>query len=355
MKKRWHHPVVIMAVLSLVLVAVVIVSLGTGAMTLPDGFWQQLAGAWLHDRPLPDKLATAQYVLLHLRLPRILAAVVVGAGLAVAGAGIQSLFRNPLADPGLVGVASGAALGAVLVIVGASWVGSELVTHFYHWLLPASAFIGGLVATLLVYLIAYRDGRTSTAMLLLAGVAINALAGAGTGVLTFLADDSQLRDMTFWSMGSLAKVDWQQLMIVSPVILLSCLALSLCGRALNALLMGEEVAGHIGFAVNAIKHMIIILATLIIGASVAVAGVIGFVGLVVPHLGRLVVGSDHRQLVPFSALLGALLLLVADTLARVVVAPAELPIGLLMSLIGAPFFIYLLKRQQKRAAYAFAG
>lgn len=347
-----RQPLLVLFVLGLALLLAMLMSLDTGAMRLPASPWLLLGRA--AELPAGD-MATARYVLLELRLPRIIAALVVGAGLAVAGAGIQSLFRNPLADPGLIGVASGAAFGAVLMIVGASWLGGQWLQAWSHWLLPLAAFAGGLLATLLVYLIAWQNGRTSTALLLLAGVAINALAGAGTGVLTFLADDYQLRDMTFWSMGSLAKVSWAQLAIITPLTALACLLLTASARGLNALLMGEEVAGHIGFPVVLLRHMVILLATLVIGAAVAVAGVIGFVGLVVPHLGRLLVGSDHRWLLPVCALLGALLLLLADSLARVLAAPAELPIGLLMSLLGAPFFIVLLKRQQRGAGHGLAG
>lgn len=285
------------------------------------------------------------YVLLELRLPRLLAAVLIGAGLAMAGTVTQGLFRNPLADPGLIGVSSGAALGAVSVIVLGSWLPWQPLPFV---MLPIAAFAGGLLATLLVCMVAGIRGQSNTGLLLLAGIAINALAGAVTGLLAYIANDNQLRDMTLWSMGSVARVSWQQLAVITPMLVLACLLLLRQHRALNSLLLGEDVAAHIGHAIPLLKRIIILMTALIVGAAVAVAGVIGFIGLMTPHVARAMVGADHRWVMPVAMLMGAILLVLADILARTIAAPAEVPVGLLMALMGAPFFLYLLIQQRRK-------
>jgi len=295
-----------------------------------------------------------ELVLTAIRLPRVLLAVGVGGGLAVSGAVMQGLFRNPLADPSLIGVSSGAALAAVITIVLGSTVFSAWSDWLGAFLLPAAAFMGGVLATVIVYRLATREGRTSVATMLLAGIAINALAGAGTGLMIFIADDDQLRDLTFWTLGSLGGATWTQLAVVGPVLLGGMLATPLLARPLNALLLGEGEALHLGINTEQVKKLVITLAALVVGAAVAVSGIIGFIGLVVPHLLRLAVGPDHRVLVPGSALLGGALLLGADLLARTIVAPAELPIGIVTALLGAPFFLWLLLRDRKRGTgYSF--
>lgn len=291
---------------------------------------------------------SADWVVQELRLPRAILAALVGAGLAVAGAVTQGVFRNPLADPGLIGVASGAALAAVAVIVLSTSVLAGWKALTGPFALPVAAFFGGLLVTLVIYRLGTVGGQTQVAVLLLAGVAINVLAGAATGVLTYLADDQQLRDMTFWSMGSLAHGRWPEITALCVFIIPSMIMMLRSARLLNALLMGEQVAAHLGFDVQSSKRWLLIGAALIVGAGVAVTGMIGFIGLVVPHLLRLIVGADHRQLLPLSALAGASLLLVADTLARTVIAPADLPVGLVMALIGGPVFLTLLLQQTKR-------
>jgi iron complex transport system permease protein len=288
----------------------------------------------------------AEAVLLSIRLPRALLAILVGAALAVAGAAMQGLFRNPLADPGLIGVSTGAALVAALVIV----LGSSLPLAFSGLLrdalLPLAAFLGGLGATWLVYRIASREGRTEVATMLLAGIALNAVAGAGIGLLIFASDDQALRDLNFWLLGSLGGVTWDRLLIAAPAMLAPALAALWLARPLNALLFGETEALHLGFAVERVKRLVVVLSALAVGASVALTGVIGFVGLVVPHLVRLTLGPDHRVLLPASLMLGATLLLLADLLARTLVLPAELPIGILTSCVGGPFFLWLLLRRR---------
>ncbi|CAN7417683.1 MULTISPECIES: iron ABC transporter permease [Ensifer] len=283
-------------------------------------------------------------IILDIRLPRAVLGMLVGASLAVSGVVMQGLFRNPLADPGLVGVSSGASLGAVLLIVLGSAVFGPLFALFGFYALPVAAFIGGLVTTLLLYRIATRGGQTSIATLLLAGIALGALTGAFTGVLIFIADDKQLRDVTFWGLGSLAGASWTKIAAAAPIILLSLAVTPFLARGLNAITLGEAAAFHMGIPVQRMKNIAIVSVAAATGASVAVSGGIGFVGIVVPHLLRLVIGPDHRYLVPASALLGGTLLILADMIARTIASPAELPIGIVTAFIGAPFFLWILLR-----------
>ncbi|MFZ3204439.1 MAG: iron chelate uptake ABC transporter family permease subunit, partial [Pseudomonas sp.] len=249
----------------------------------------------------------------------------------------------PLADPGLVGVSSGAALGAAVAIVGGAALGG-LPEVFAPYLLSCCAFIGGLGVSALVYRLGRRDGETSVATMLLAGIALTALAGAAIGLFTYLADDATLRTLTFWNLGSLNGASYARLWPLLLVTLAVALWLPRRARALNALLLGESEARHLGFGVERIKRELVLCTALGVGAAVAAAGMIGFIGLVVPHLMRLLVGPDHRVLLPASALAGASLLLLADLAARLLLAPAELPIGIVTALLGAPFFLYLLLR-----------
>jgi iron complex transport system permease protein len=270
----------------------------------------------------------------------------VGAALAVSGAVMQGLFRNPLADPGLIGVSAGASLGAVSVIVLGATVLAPLTVELGVFALPLAAFGGGLATTLLLYRVATRQGQTSVATMLLAGIALAALAMALTGILIFIADDRQLRDLTFWGLGSLAGATWQKIGAIGPVIGLALAAMPFLARGLNALALGEATAGHLGVPVQKLKYTAIVGVAAAVGAAVAVSGGIGFVGIVVPHLLRLSIGPDNRYLLPASALLGGTLLLLADAVARTIVAPAELPIGIVTAVFGAPFFLWILLRKR---------
>ncbi|WP_425348594.1 FecCD family ABC transporter permease [Pararhizobium arenae] len=283
-------------------------------------------------------------IIFDIRLPRAVLGLLVGAALAVSGAVMQGLFRNPLADPGLVGVSAGASLGAVLVIVLGSATFGPLFAAFGFYALPIAAFLGGLATTFLLYRIATRSGHTSVATMLLAGIAIAALAGAITGVMIFVADDQQLRDLTFWGLGSLAGASWPKILAAAPIILLSLAVVPFLARGLNALTLGEAAAFHMGVPVQRLKNVAIVSVAAATGASVAVSGGIGFVGIVVPHVLRLVIGPDHRFLLPASALLGGILLIFADMIARTIVPPAELPIGIITAFAGAPFFLWILLR-----------
>lgn len=289
-------------------------------------------------------LAPRETVILAIRLPRALLGMAVGAALAVAGAALQGLFRNPLADPGLIGVSTGAALAAATAIVFGGTIMAAVPFLPPGLVIPVAAFTGGLMVTLVVYRIASRDGRTEVATLLLAGVAVNAIAGAGIGLLVFVSNDQELRDLNFWMLGSLGGVTWDRLLPALPLILAPALALPFLSRHLDALLLGETEALHLGFPVEHCKRWIVGLCALTVGGAVALTGVIGFVGLVVPHLVRLLVGARHGLVMPLSALLGSALLLIADLVARTAALPAELPIGIVTSCVGGPFFLWLLVR-----------
>ncbi|WP_439100591.1 FecCD family ABC transporter permease [Congregibacter sp.] len=274
-------------------------------------------------------------VVMDLRLPRTLLAVLVGALLAQCGAVMQGLFRNPLADPGIIGVSAGAAVGAVLAIF-------LLPANSVWWGVPGAAFCGGFLASLLVYGLARGPAGTSVLILLLAGVAISALSGSLIGLLSYLSDDDRLRDIALWQMGSLARASDAQLLFVVAVFLGLALRFQYRAGALNALLLGESEARHMGIAVEKFKFELVVLVAAGVGIAVAASGMIGFVGLIVPHALRMLCGPDYRNLLPLSALGGAVLLLFADTIARVAIAPAELPVGIVTALLGAPFFIFLL-------------
>lgn len=289
-------------------------------------------------------------VLLDIRLPRLTMGILVGAALAVSGAAMQGLFRNPLADPGIVGVGAGAGLGAILAIVLGALLPAWMQELTGNHLTPFAAFLGGWGSTLLLYRVSTRHGRTSVATMLLAGIALGALAAALSGILVYIADDRQLRDLTFWGLGSLAGASWAKVFAAGPLILMSIGAALMLGRGLNALALGEATAAHIGINVQRMKNIAILAVAGAAGAAVAVSGGIGFIGIVVPHLLRLGSGPDHRPLLLNAALLGASLLILADMIARVIIAPAELPIGIVTAVLGAPVFLWILLKRQGMVA-----
>ncbi|MDA4846044.1 FecCD family ABC transporter permease [Hoeflea poritis] len=332
-------------VLVLLLAAAAVLSLATGAS---DASVAAVVRAWVTELlgGHADLSARNRIIINDIRLPRMVLGVLVGASLAVSGAVMQGLFRNPLADPGIVGVSAGASLGAVSVIVLGGTVLSPVTAFAGIYALPFAAFLGGLVSTFLLYRVSTRQGRTSVATMLLAGIALGALAMALTGILIYLADDQQLRDLTFWNMGSLAGATWSKVLAAGPIIVVVLASTSLLASGLNAMTLGEATARHMGLAVQRFKTTAIVVVAAATGAAVAVSGGIGFVGIVVPHLLRLLIGPDHRYLLPASALLGASLLLSADAVARTIVAPAELPIGIITAVVGAPFFLWILLRRR---------
>ncbi len=283
-------------------------------------------------------------VLWNIRLPRVVLGGLVGAALAVSGALLQGIFRNPLADPGLIGVSSGAALGAVFTIISG-------VAVFGIYTLPIAAFLAGAATTLFVYRLSRRHGRTDIAMLLLVGLALNALAGAMTGLLTYLADDAQLRSIVFWTLGGLGGALWETVLAAAPPILLALVLAPRLGFYLNLFALGEVEARHLGVNIEWVKRFAVLMAALATGAAVALTGPIGFIGLIVPHMVRLAIGPDHRLLIPACILGGATLLVLADLLARTLAAPAEIPVGLLTAFAGGPFFLALILRTRRQYGF----
>jgi len=294
-------------------------------------------------------MAMQQAIILDIRLPRVCMAVLVGAVLALAGCYMQAFFRNPLADPALIGISSGCALGAVSMIVLGSTLWPALQSVFA---LPVAAFIGGAIACAVVYSFARQEGGIDATTMLLCGIAVNALAGAGIGFLSFLADDAQLRDLTFWSLGSLGASGWLQLGLLFPAALLMLGIAPFAAGFLNALLLGEAEARSLGYTVEPWKLGLLACVCLGAGTAVATCGVIGFVGLIAPHAARLAVGPDHRRMMPLAVLLGAALLLYADLVARIAVSPSELPIGIVTALVGGPIFLWLVRRRRGGVRFA---
>lgn len=287
-------------------------------------------------------------VLLNIRLPRVMLGALIGAGLGISGASIQGLFRNPLAEPGLIGISSGAILFAVLMIVMEVSVFKMLSNAIGFYALSTASFIGACITTMIVYRVSIRNGKTEVTTLLLSGIAINALAGALTGLLTYMATDEQLRTITFWSLGSLGGASWETVIGILPFIMIPVIGLPFLAKSLNSLALGDAQALHMGVDVRKVKRIIVLLATVAVGASVAVAGTIGFIGLIIPHTMRMIFSADHRLVVPGSAILGAALLTLSDLIARTAFAPAELPIGILTALIGTPVFLYIIITERNK-------
>ncbi|MRS16891.1 iron chelate uptake ABC transporter family permease subunit [Enterobacteriaceae bacterium RIT691] len=275
-----------------------------------------------------------------IRLPRVLLALTIGGSLALAGCVMQGLFRNPLADPGLLGISSGAALAVALWVVLPFSL--PLVLMLYAPML--AAFVGSLAVTTVIFILSQRHDN-SLSRLLLVGIAINALCGAAVGVLSWLSNDAQLRQLSLWGMGSLGQAQWSTLLATASLMLPTVVVIWRQAKHLNLLQLGDEEAHYLGVNVRQIQRRLLMCSALLVASAVAISGVIGFIGLVVPHLLRMWLGADHRAVIPGSVLVGAILLLVADTLARTLVSPAEMPVGLLTSLLGAPWFLWLIFRQ----------
>jgi iron complex transport system permease protein len=319
-------------ILVIALVISGITSIAVGAASIP---FAEVMSALMGD----ELSVRNRTILIDIRLPRTLLAMLVGAGVATSGAAIQGLFRNPLADPALIGVSGGAAVFAAGYLV----LGAELGLSSFG--LSGSAFAGGLLTTWLVVEIGRRGGTISS--MLLAGIAINAVALSGVGIFSYLSTDGELRSVAFWALGSLNGADWNSIAIAALILVVIAI-FYFRSEKLNAITLGDTEAGHLGISVPRLRIEIVVLTALATGISVALCGVIAFIGLVVPHLIRLTLGSNHHIVIPGSALLGGSLLVLADLLSRTLLSPAELPVGIITALLGGPFFIYLIVRQKGR-------
>lgn len=330
------------------LLATLVLSVQVGAMPVAISDWLAVLQLleWSALGEATQTPSAGSHVLFNLRLPRLLLSVMVGASLGLSGALTQSLFRNPLAEPGLLGVSAGAACAAALTIVMLGELAADLHPQARTWLLPTAAFIGALAVCFALESMARWIAPGSIAALLLTGIAMNALAGAVIGLCTYLADDEQLRSLSFWTLGSLAGAQWVWVGVFTGLLATGYCSLRRLTQTLNALALGEAAARHSGVDVYQLRKQIIVWVALLAGLAVAFCGMISFVGLIAPHLVRLWVGPDQRQVLPLAMLLGGLLLLVADTLARTVAVPAEIPVGIFTALVGGPFF-FLLVRQAR--------
>lgn len=329
--------------LSVALVITALLSVGIGQLSVsPMEVLSVLLKSVGIDIGIVPAHPNAESALWTIRFPRVVMSLVIGAALAVAGMLMQAIFGNPLAEPGVVGVSSGAALGACSAIVFG-------LNFFGEWTIAILAFGGGLVTTLIVYVYSRAAGKTEVVTLILTGIAVNAFCGAGLAFLTFIGDTAAREQIVFWQLGSLNGSRWVQVAVVVPCVVVAVLVSFFVARRLDLLSLGEKSARHLGVNVEALRLLVIVLVALLVGAAVSFAGIIGFVGLVVPHLMRMIIGPAHLPLLLTSTLGGGLLLVIADLVARTAVQYADLPIGMLTSLVGGPFFFWLLRRARKRA------
>lgn len=344
MLKRFTYTQVY-ALLATLLLLLLLGSLGVGAVSIPFAEMPGLVAHRWSGAGATNALHEALFF--EIRLPRTILAVLVGASLSVSGALMQSLFRNPIVEPGLVGTSAGSALGAALLIVLGQHTLDGWSPVLGSLLAPACALAGGLLATVLVYSLAASTSRVNVSLVILAGVAVNALANGGTGFLAYIARDPQARSITFWSLGTLSVASWKMVGIVSLSTIAGILFAFRLARPLNVLALGDAEARYLGVRTGRLKLSVMGVNALLVAVATSMVGIIGFVGLIVPHLLRMLKGSDNRYLVIGSALLGASLLLATDMLCRVLIAPAEMPIGIVTAFIGAPVFLYLLRRMRK--------
>ncbi|MEU6860562.1 iron ABC transporter permease [Glycomyces sp. NPDC046736] len=338
--RAWAVPTLLGLGLTALLALGVLVSASNGAFAIPFGDIVSSIGHRLGLGGSPVE-GTGESVLWNIRFPRVVLGILVGGCLACAGALMQGMFGNPLAEPGVIGVSSGAAVGAVAAIAfGFTFAG--------NWTIPFCAFVAGLFTVSVVYVLSRSGGRTEVVTLVLTGVAVNGLAGALIGVSIFYADNDEITAITFWQMGSLSQATWPKILAVLPLAVLGLLAAPRFARRLDLLSLGERPARHLGVDVERMRLQLIIIVALLTGAAVAVSGVIGFIGLVVPHLIRMAAGPGHRTLLPLATIGGAAVIVWADLAARTIAAPAEIPLGILTALVGSPFFFWLLRRTRRR-------
>lgn len=341
--------------LALLLLTALAASAGIGAFTFTPArmvsYLAQGAG-WIPARE-SDRLARS--VFLELRLPRVLLSALAGAVLGVSGTIMQGLFRNPIVEPGLAGTSAGAALGAALVFVIGGGSASAFSAPLGSFAVPLMAFAGAFAATMIVYRVSASFGKVNVFTLLLAGIAVNAMCSAGTGFLSYIARDPQARNITFWNLGTFTTADWRGVAVVGASFAVCFVWALRSGKALNALMLGEDEAALLGIDPQRLIIKLLVLNTIMVATATAMVGVIAFVGLVVPHMLRMVRSSDYGFLLPGSALLGAALMVVVDIVARIIIPPAELPVGIITAVIGAPVFLWILLRQQRRGSAGFYG
>jgi iron complex transport system permease protein len=330
----------ILLLLTIILLIIMIFSLSTGAHKIP---FEKILSIFMNPVSTGKDLESDKVILFSIRFPRVLLAIVIGSALGYSGTLIQGLFRNLIADPGLVGVSSGASLFATIFIV----LGSTLPILSSPYSISFTSFFGSVISLVLVYKLSTRQGKTNIATLLLAGIAIGSIARSIIGFLVYISNDAQLRNISFWNLGSLSGANTEILPIVFLVTLPGFFFYPFLYKALNALTLGEREAFHLGIPVESIKKKLIAIICLSVGGSISFTGMIEFIGLISPHIGRYIIGPNHKHLLPASALIGASLLTLADVLSRTIVSPSELPIGILTSALGAPFFLYLVIKKSK--------
>ncbi|HEX3927241.1 MAG TPA: iron ABC transporter permease [Gemmatimonadales bacterium] len=341
--------------LAVALAGAVVMSAAIGDFIFTPRAMVRFVGQALHLVPLTAADALDRNVFFKLRLPRVLLGTVTGAVLGVSGTLMQGLFRNPIVEPGLAGTSAGAAFGAALVFVLGGHATLAFTAPLGSAAVPVLAFAGGFAATVLVYRVSTSFGKVNVFTMLLAGIAVNAVCAAGTGFLSYIARDPQARNITFWNLGTFTTADWPGALLVTATFLICCVFAFRYGKALNALMLGEDEAAYTGLDPRRFTWGLLVVNTLMVAVATAMVGVIAFIGLVVPHLLRMLRSSDYTFLLPASALLGAVLMEVIDTVARLVIAPAELPIGIITAVVGAPIFIWILMRQQRRGAAGYFG
>ncbi len=337
----------LVSMLVIILIIAIILSVGIGPLPLSpvQSIAVLLKQLGIH---LDTSFTNQQeIVVMAIRMPRVIFGIFIGATLAICGTAIQGLFRNPLADPALIGISSGAALFTVVMIVLGAQLFQNIFTILGNYVLSIAAFAGAFLTTILIYRISQAGGKTIVSTMLLAGIAISAMASAGTGIMTLIANDAQLRTITFWNLGSLGGATWVNVSVLVPLCLICIVGLPALSKPLNALVLGETNASLLGINVERLKTKAILLTAIGIGVCVSMSGIIGFVGLVTPHIIRKMIGPEHRQVFVASGLLGATLLVIADLVCRTIVAPIEIPIGIATALIGGPFFLYLLLKERK--------
>lgn len=342
-KARRSGPWITVIALSILLFASICLAAAIGVVRVPYTDTMRIVIGRMLSFDLSD-VRQYEAIIWSVRLPRVVTAGLVGWALGICGAAMQGFFRNPMASPGIVGLSSGASLGAVVTIFLGLAAGNQ-------WFLPLGAFVGGLLATGVVYVLATQGGRTDTATLLLAGVALSSFFSSLISLLYHFVDDGILRQVVFWLMGNLAGKRWEHVTVLTPFVFLGSFCLWLFAKDLNMMLLGDDEARSMGVQLERTKRILIVLVSVVAGAGIAIAGMIGFVGLIVPHMLRRIIGPDHRWLLPTSALGGAILLILSDLVARTVFAPVELRPGIVTSLLGVPFFLYLLFKRKDLAQW----